>query len=66
MKLKKVKNTTEHDVAICELQGKRLVLPPGATANNVNVTNPSCLDGCQFVVDLTEVAQETGKKVLHD
>jgi len=66
MKLKTVKNTTKHDVSIWELQGKRVVLPPGATAQNINVTNPACLDGCTFTPDLTEVQQLTGKQLLHD
>lgn len=66
MKLKNVKNTTKHDVEIWELQGKRLILPPGATAFNVHVTNPSCLNGCAFTPDLTEVQQPTGKQLLHD
>lgn len=66
MRLKTLKNTTDHDVSIWELQGKRVVLPPGCTVENINVTNPECLGGCTFTHDLTEVQHGTSKKLLHD
>jgi len=66
MRVKTVRNDTDKDVEIWELQGKRLVLPPGASASDVTVTNPQCLAGCTFLPDLTEVRGPSGKQLLHD